>query len=178
MKVLTDASLNLKKGILKTVIVSFGQLHRMAEKHNSEYVKLNRNILLGFIASVTISAAAAQAMSGQAHYLNSSATLAVDLMVYYALFSGLFYLDNRKKYLLPSGEIDKSRLRSDLAKMVTSLGIGELVYSICRWFVQYYLLTGNVEAYISSVLAQSISFVAYLVCVNMVARSVRLYKKD
>lgn len=150
----------------------------MVEKYNKEYIKLNRNILLGFIASATISAFVAQAMSAQAHYLNSSATLAVDLVVYYATFSGLFYLDNRKKYLLPSGEIDKSRLKSDLAKMITSLGIGELVYSICRWLVQYYLLTGNIEAYLSSVLAQSISFVVYLVCVNMVARSVKLYKKD
>ena len=146
------------------------------EKHYKEYLKLNKNILLGFFASVTISAIAAQIFSLQAKYINSSATLAVDLSVYYATFSGLFYIDNRKKYLLESGKLDKSRLKTDLIKIITSLGLGEIIYVICRWLLQYYLLTEDYEAYFSSALAQSISFVVYLICVNLIARSVRLYK--
>lgn len=144
--------------------------------HHKEYFKLNKNILLGFFASVTISAIVAQVLSVQAKYLNSSATLAVDLSVYYATFSGLFYIDNRKKYLLESGKLDKSRLKTDLIKIITSLGSGEIIYSICRWIIQYYLLTSNYEAYVSSALAQSISFMVYMICVNLIARSVRLYK--
>ena len=146
------------------------------KKHYKEYLKLNKNILLGFFASVTISAIAAHIFSLQAKYVNSSATLAVDLSVYYATFSGLFYIDNRKKYLLESGKLDKSRLKTDLIKIITSLGLGEIIYVICRWLLQYYLLTENYEAYFSSALAQSISFVVYLGCVNLIARSVRLYK--
>ncbi len=129
------------------------------KKHYKEYLKLNKNILLGFIASVTISAIIAQVLSAQAKYLNSSATLAVDLSVYYAAFSGFFYIDNRKKYLLESGKLDKSRLKTDLIKIITSLGSSEIIYSICRWVIQYYLLSSNYEAYISSALAQSVSFV-------------------
>jgi len=137
---------------------------------------LNKNILLAFFASVIISAIVAQIFSIQAKYVNSSVTLAVDLSVYYAAFSGLFYVDNRKKYLLESGKLDKSRLKTDLIKIITSLGLGEIIYIICRWLLQYYLLTKNYEPYLSSVLAQSISFVVYLICVNLIARSVRLYK--
>lgn len=146
------------------------------KKHYKEYLKLNKNILFGFFTSVTISAIVAQVLSMQAKYLNSSATLAVDLSVYYAAFSGFFYIDNRKKYLLESGKLDKSRLKTDLIKIITSLGLGEIIYSICRWLIQYYLLTINYEAYLSSALAQSISFIVYLICVNLIARSVRLYK--
>lgn len=146
------------------------------ENHYKEYFKLNKNILLAFFVSVTVSAIVAQILSVQAKYLNSSATLAVDLSIYYAAFSGFFYIDNRKKYLLESGKLDKSRLKTDLLKIITSLGLGEIIYSICRWLIQYYLLTSNYEAYISSALAQSISFVVYLICVNLIARSVKLYK--
>ncbi len=146
------------------------------EKGYKEYLILNKNILLGFFASVTVSAIIAQVLSLQAKYLNSSATLAVDLSVYYATFSGFFYVDNKKKYRLDSGELDKSRLKSDLIKIITSLGSGEIVYSICRWSIQYYMLNSAYEAYIASVLAQSISFVVYLIWVNLIARSVRLYK--
>ena len=137
---------------------------------------LNKNILLAFFASVIISAIVAQIFSIQAKYVNSSVTLAVDLSVYYAAFSGLFYVYNRKKYLLESDKLDKSRLKTDLIKIITSLGLGEIIYIICRWLLQYYLLTKNYEPYLSSVLAQSISFVVYLICVNLIARSVRLYK--
>lgn len=136
---------------------------------------MNKNIILGFFASVTISAIFAQLLSLQAKYINSSATLAVDLSVYYATFSGLFYIDNRKKYLSDSGKLDKSRLQKDLLKIITSLGSSEIIYVICRWLLQYYLLSRNYEAYASSALAQLISFLVYLVCVNIIARSVKLY---
>jgi len=146
------------------------------KKQYKEYLMLNKNILLAFFASVIISAIVAQIFSIQAKYVNSSLTLTVDLSVYYAAFSGLFYVDNRKKYLLESGKLDKSRLKTDLIKIITSLGLGEIIYIICRWLLQYYLLTKNYEPYLSSALAQSISFVVYLICVNLIARSVRLYK--
>jgi hypothetical protein len=146
------------------------------KSHYNEYLKLNKNILFAFLTSVTISAIFAQIFSLQAKYINSSATLVIDLSVYYAAFSGFFYIDNKKKYLLESGKLDKSRLKTDLLKIITSLGSGEIIYVICRWLLQYYLLTRDYEAYASSVLAQSISFVVYLVCVNLIARSVKLYK--
>jgi len=146
------------------------------KKQYKEYLMLNKNILLAFFASVIISAIVAQIFSIQAKYVNSSVTLAVDLSVYYTAFSGLFYVDNREKYLLESGKLDKSRLKIDLIKIITSLGLGEIIYIICRWLLQYYLLTENYEPYLSSALAQSISFIVYLICVNLIARSVRLYK--
>lgn len=141
-----------------------------------KYLKLNKNILLAFLTSVTISAIAAQIFSLQAKYVNSSATLAVDLVVYYVSFSCFFYIDNRKNYLAESGKLDKSKLKTDLIKIITSLGSGEIVYVICRWLLQYYLLTNDYEAYASSALAQSIAFLVYLTCVNLIAKSVKLYK--
>ncbi len=76
-----------------------------------EYIKLNKNILLGFTASIIISAIAAQLFSEQAHYLNATLTLMVDYVVYFSTFGILFHFDNRKKYVLESEEIDKSTLK-------------------------------------------------------------------
>ncbi len=142
-----------------------------------EYLKLNKNIFLAFLASVTISAIFAQLVYNQAKYINSSATLAVDYAVFISTFSSLFYLDNRHKYLTDLGQLDKPRLKKDLLRVITSLGIGEIVYVICRWFLHYYFLTVNYQPYLSSVLAQSISFVIYLGCVNLTGLLVKLYKE-
>jgi hypothetical protein len=141
-----------------------------------EYIKLNKNILLGFTASIVISAIVAQLFSGQAHYLNATITLTVDYVVYFSTFGGLFYFDNRKKYVLESGKTDKSTLRKDLIKIISSLGIGEIVYTIIRWFLQYYLLTIGYDAYLASLVSQSSSTAIYMVVVNLSVKFMRLYK--
>jgi len=141
-----------------------------------EYLKLNKNILLGFCSSIIISAIVAQSLSNQQNYVNTTLTLIVDYIVYFSTFGVLFYIDNRKKYLLESGQVDRSSLKNDLIKIVSSLGIGEVIYTVCRWSLQYYLLTNSYHAYLASLTAQSISTCIYMVTVNMSVKLMRLYK--
>lgn len=137
---------------------------------------LNKNILIAFAASITISAIVAHILSEQADYLNTTYTLLVDYVIYFSTFGGLFYLDNRKKYLLESGQTDKSKLKHDLIKIITSLGISEVVYTIVRWFLQYYFLTLHYDAYLASIASQVISTIIYLIVINLSVKMTRLYK--
>lgn len=141
-----------------------------------EYLKLNKNILLGFLASIVVSAMIAQMFSNQQSYVNATITLGTDYLVYFSTFGMLFYFDNKKKYILDTGEVDKAGLRRDLIKVILSLGIGEIIYTICRWTLQYYLLTNSYEAYIASLTSQSISTVIYMITVNLSVKFTRLYK--
>jgi hypothetical protein len=141
-----------------------------------EYFKLNKNILAGFAASITISAIVAQLLVEQEAYLNTTFTLMVDYAVFFSVFGGLFYLDNRKKYRLKSGHTDKIALKKDLVKIVASLGIAEAVYTIIRWVVQYYLLTIDYDPYLASITSQGISTIVYMVVVNLSVIMTRLYK--
>ena len=143
-----------------------------------DYLKLNKNILLGFSASIVISAIVAQLFSDQEYYLNATLTLVVDNVVYFSTFGGLYYMDHRKKYILPSGEKDISAIKKDLIKIISSLGIGEVVYNIMRWFLQYYLLTGSFDAYLASLVSQATSTVVYIVVVNFSVKLTGLYKND
>lgn len=143
-----------------------------------EYLKLNKNILLGTIVSLIISAIVAQLLSEQEHYLNATFTLVVDYVVYFTTFGGLYYLDHRKRYTLESGETDKITLKKDLIKIITSLGIGEVVYTIVRWLLQYYLLTIDYDPYIASPISQSIAAAIYMAVVNFSVKLTRLYKDD
>ena len=137
---------------------------------------LNKNILIAFVASIIVSAIVAHMLSEQADYLNTTYTLLVDYVIYFSTFGGLYYLDNRKKYLLESGQTDKSKLKHDLIKIITSLGISEVIYTIVRWFLQYYFLTLNYDAYLASVVSQVISTIIYLVVINLSVKMTRLYK--
>ena len=147
----------------------------MLKKYN-KYFSLNKNILIAFTASIIISAIVAQVLSEQAAYLNTSYTLLVDYVVYFSTFGSLYYLDNRKKYLLESGKTDKVKLQHDLIKIITSLGIGEVIYTIVRWFLQYYFLTINYDAYLASIVSQVISTIIYIIVINLSVKMTRLYK--
>ncbi len=147
------------------------------KQHYQEYLKLNKNIFFGFMASVIISALAAQLFFAKEHYVNATLTLFVDYFVYLSTFGSLYYFDNRQKYKITSDEINWQLLKKDLTKLITSLGIGEIVYVVMRWIIQYYLLT-IYEPYIASLISQSISFVIFLFVVNVFAKIIGLYKND
>jgi len=141
-----------------------------------EYLKLNKNILIAFTASIIISALIAQILSEQTDYLNTTYTTIADYVIYFSVFSGLFYLDNKRKYRLASGRTDTAKLKNDLKKLVTSLGIAEIVYTIVRWVLQYYLLTINYDPYLASIASQGISTIIYMMVVNLSVKITRLYK--
>jgi len=143
-----------------------------------QYLKLNKNILIAFAASIVISAIAADFFANQADYLNSTFTLIVDYAVFFSVFGGLFYFDNRKKYILENGETNKSLLKSDLIKIISSLGIGEVVYTIVRWSLQYYLLLLNYEPYMASIISQLISTVIYMITLNLTVKLTKLFKDN
>ena len=87
-----------------------------------------------------------------------------------------FYLDNRKKYVLENGQRDNALLKSDLIKIISSLGIGEVVYTIVRWSLQYYFLLINYEPYMASIVSQLISTVVYMITLNLSVKLTKLYK--
>jgi len=141
-----------------------------------EYLKLNKNILIAFAVSIVISASVAQALSEQDDYLNTSYTLIVDYVSYFSIFGLLYYYDNRKKYRLESGKTDKVTLRRDLVRLLTSLGIAEVVYNIVRWILQYYLLSIDYDPYLASVASQVVSMIVYLIVINLSMKMTRLGK--
>ena len=141
-----------------------------------EYLKLNKNILVAFAASIIVSAIIAQILSDQIDYLNTTYTTIADYVIFFSVFSGLFYLDNRKKYQLKNGGTDTVKLKHDLKKLITSLGIAEIVYTIVRWVLHQYFLTINYDPYLASIASQGISTIIYLIVINLSVKKMRLYK--
>lgn len=141
-----------------------------------EYLKLNKNVLIAFGASIIISAVIAQILSDESDILNTTYTTIADYLVYFSVFGVLFYFDNRKKYRLESGKIDTVKLKLNLKKLITSLGIAEVVYTIVRWTIQYYFLTIDYDPYLASIVSHVISTIIYMIILNLSIKMTRLYK--
>lgn len=141
-----------------------------------EYLKLNRNVFIAFVADIIVSATVAQFLADQQHYLNTTFTLIADYATFFSVLGFLLYRDNRKKYKLDSGETNWSLLKTDMVKMISSLGIAEVVYTVVRWFSQYYFLTIEYEPYMASIVGQIISIAVYTATLNISIKISKLYK--
>ena len=143
-----------------------------------QYLKLNRNIFIAFAVDFIVSAIVAQMLIEQEHYLNTTLTLLADHGTFLSMLGFLLYLDNRNKYRLNSGKTNWSLLKTDLVKIIASLGIAEIVYTIVRWGFQFYFLTSDYEPYLASIIGQIIAVAIYLVIINFLVKITRWYKDE
>jgi len=143
-----------------------------------QYLKLNRNIFIAFAVDFIVSAIVAQMLIEQEPYLNSTLTLLADHGTFLSILGFLLYLDNRNKYRLNSGKTNWSLLKTDFVKIIASLGIAEIIYTIVRWGFQFYFLTSDYEPYLASIMGQIIAVAIYLVIINFLVKITRWYKDE
>ena len=93
-------------------------------KLNKQLLQINRNFIICFIASASLSAVAAQLLAGYENYQNTTITIIIGYIIYFGLFSSLFYMDNRKRYKTMESKL----IKKELLKLISSFGIGEIIY--------------------------------------------------
>ena len=141
-----------------------------------EYLKINKNLLIAAGIDFVISAFVAQQLSELEPYLNTTVTLVADFVTYFSAFIALFLFDNRKKYKTNSNTTDWPKIKSDLRKIFSSVGVGEVVYLSSRWYFQFHFLNIGFEAYQASVTAQIIAFVLFMIVTNIFIKLTKLHK--
>ena len=143
-----------------------------------KYLKLNRNIFIAFAVDFIVSAIVAQTLIEQEHYLNATITILADHGTFLSILGFLLYLDNRNKNRLDSGKTNWPLLKIDLVKIIASLGIAEIIYTIVRWGFHFYFLTVDYEPYLASIIGQAIAVAIYLVIINFLVKITKWYKDD
>lgn len=104
-------------------------------------------------------------------------SIIADIGMYLAAFVGLFYIDNRKKYIdTVTGKRDSNRFKQDAKKLVTALGVSEVIYMIGKFTSIYLLLQSNVAppyqvAMLSTLLAGGFSTVT----ANLMIKAQKLF---
>lgn len=138
----------------------------MKPKH-VEVLRLNKNLIIGAIVGITISAISAQLFAQEEDYLLTTYTVIIEYAGFFSTLFVLFYLNNRK---------NKATFRADLIKFFSSVGISEVIYVIVRWSLGYYLLTLNYDPSLATLVSQLVGWAIFMIAVNSVAKMLRLYK--
>ena len=144
-----------------------------------EVILFNKNIIIAAFASIIADAVvvhySAAALSNG--ILVSLISIITDTGIYLAVFACLFYTDNRKKYIyIVSGKRDSTRLKRDARKIVTALGVSEVVYMISKFVSIYLLLQANAAPpYQVAMLTTLMAWVFYIITANLMVRAQKLF---
>jgi hypothetical protein len=143
-------------------------------------ILFNKNLLISGAGSFFTSAYISQLYSqfDKNEFANSVFALATEYAVYLPLFSILFYVDNRQKYVDPAtGKKNSKQIRDDIKKLFAAFSVSEVIYSITRVTTQYGLLQQlKVEPYEASMISSLTAWGLFLVTINVMAKLTRLFK--
>ena len=140
-------------------------------KLNQQLLQINRSFIICFIASASLSAVAAQLLTDYDNYLTTTITIIIGYVIYFGLFSSLFYIDNRKRYK----SMESKLIKKELLTLVSSFGIGEVIYLGIRWPSLYYFLEIGIEPYLASIISEVIATACYMISVTVFLRKTKTY---
>jgi len=140
-------------------------------KLNQQLLQINRNVLICFIISASLSAVTAQLLADYENYLNTTFTIIFGYIVYFGIFSFLFYLDNKRRYKT----MKSSLIKRELLALVSSFGVGEIIYLATRWPTLYYFLEIGIEPFLASLISEIISTTLYMITVTVFLRKTKTF---
>ncbi|MBA4452825.1 MAG: hypothetical protein H2B03_06645 [Nitrosopumilaceae archaeon] len=140
-------------------------------KSNQQLLQINRNFLICFVVSASISAVIAQSLSDFENHLNTTITIIIGYVIYFGIFSILFYFDNKKRYKHMDGGV----IKKEIVSMISSFGIGEIGYLGVRWPTFYYFLEMGIEPYAASLISEVIATGCYMAIVTVFLRGTKTF---
>lgn len=149
-----------------------------------EVILFNKNLVISGVGGFFVSAYISQFYSqfDKNEFTNSIIALVTEYAVYIPLFSILFYVDNRQRYIDPeTGKKDTKQIRDDIKKLLASFSVSEVIYSITRVVTQYGLLLHQelkVEPYEASMVSSLTAWGVFLVTINVMAKLTRLFQQS
>jgi len=140
-------------------------------KVNQQLLQINRNFIICFIVSASLSAVVAQSLVGYENHLTTTITIITGYVVYFVIFSILFYWDNKNRYK----QMSSSLIKKEILSMISSFGVGEIIYLGIRWPSLYYFLEINIEPYIASLISEIIATACYMIAVTIFLRKTKTF---
>lgn len=140
-------------------------------KVNQQLLQINRNFIICFIISASLSAVVAQSLTGYENHLTTTITIIIGYMAYFGIFSVLFYWDNKGRYKQMSSDL----IKKEIVSMISSFGVGEIIYLAIRWPSLYYFLEINIEPYIASLVSEIIATACYMISVTIFLRKTKTF---
>jgi hypothetical protein len=104
-------------------------------------------------------------------------SLIADFLIYNVSFIILYFTDNKSKYINPDGSKNNKKIKQDLKKLITIIGLAEISYLVTKFNSTYVIFESLlIDPSLISIITTILAWVFYIIIANMMARKQKLFK--
>src|SRR5918912_3054718 len=163
-------------------------VQHLYQKHK-DAILFNKNLLIADTCSLFASAFLAQLyliLTNSSYIANSIFTALVEYSIDTPIFFLLYYIDNRRKYVIQDDsnvrgkkEKDTLKIKSDIKRLLGVFSLCDIMYIIIKIFVQYQLLQQtDLQPYQAAMFSSLIGWAAFLILINITMRAIKIFNRN
>jgi hypothetical protein len=104
-------------------------------------------------------------------------SLVADFLIYNISFIILYFTDNKSKYINPDGSKNNQKIKQDLKKLITIIGLAEISYLVTKFNSTYVIFESLlIDPSLISIITTILAWMFYIIIANMMARKQKLFK--
>jgi hypothetical protein len=97
-------------------------------------------------------------------------------LVFNIIFIILYFVDNRSKYVNPNGSKNNQKIKQDLKKLITIIGLAEISYLATKFLSTYVIFESfSIGPSLISIITTVIAWIFYIIIANIMARKQKLF---
>ncbi len=110
------------------------------------------------------------------YLLISIISLLADFLIYNISFIMLHFLDHKNDYINPDGSKNSQKIKEELKRLITIIGLAELSYLIVKFGSTFIIFKSlQINPWLISIVTTMLSWILYIAVANIMARNQKLF---
>ena len=161
-------------------LMELGSIKKSYSKYK-DIISFNKNIIIAAIITAIADVFIvnyAVVLYPTNYLLISIISLVADFIIFNFSFITLYFIDNKSKYVNQDGSKNKQKIKQDLKKLLTIIGLAEISYLITKFlstFIIFESFSFSIDRSLISIITTILAWVFYIVIANIMARKQKLF---
>ncbi|HEX6647426.1 MAG TPA: hypothetical protein VF047_09625 [Nitrososphaeraceae archaeon] len=143
-----------------------------------EIISFNKNIIIAAIINAIANIFIvnyASIIYVTNYLLISVISIVADFLIYNVSFIILYLIDNRSKYVNPDGSKNNQKIKQDLKKLITIIGLAEISYIATKFLLTFIIFQSlSIDPSLISIITTVLAWIFYIIISNIMARKQKL----
>jgi hypothetical protein len=143
-----------------------------------EIISFNKNIIIAAIINAIANVFIvnyASIIYVTNYLLISVISIVADFLIYNVSFIILYLIDNRSKYVNPDGNKNNQKIKQDLKKLITIIGLAEISYLATKFLLTFIIFQSlSIDPSLISIITTVLAWIFYIIIANIMARKQKL----
>ena len=110
------------------------------------------------------------------YFLISVISLVADFLIYNVSFILLYFVDNKSRYINSDGSKNYQKIKRDLKKLITIIGLAEISYLVTKFLLTYVIFELiSIDPSLISIVTTMLAWIFYIIIANVMARRQKLF---